>query len=149
MMEGLPWKPNPEVEDQNIYCNVKLPMDSSPVERLFEGSKSELKIRRLRINPDPGCRAIRDGGDSVNHSEECRNSIDAKLKEKNDPRIGKRKRVEDEAIEREGMRIMEREERENNKRKAKEPEEEGEERNKKIRQVPVKGKREKGMKAKK
>ena len=23
-VRGTPWKPNPEVEDQNIYCNVKI-----------------------------------------------------------------------------------------------------------------------------
>ena len=96
MIRGTPWKPNPEVEDANIYCNVKLPNNSNPVDPVISGSSNDFKMRRVRISPEdvkkrgllincPGCRAIRDGKPSENHSEECRTSVEIMMKKRRKP----------------------------------------------------------------
>jgi hypothetical protein len=97
-IKGTPWKPNPEVEDSRIFCNVKVPSDTGPVTPVVTGRGQELKMRRMRINPEdvkkmglmfncPGCRAIRDGKSSENHSEECRMTVERMLEEKQDSTV--------------------------------------------------------------
>ena len=55
-LKGTPWKPNPEVEDANLYCNVKLPIDNTPVEPTMTGGSTEVRIRRVRISPEDATR---------------------------------------------------------------------------------------------
>ena len=41
-VNGALWKPNPEIEDQRIYCNVKVPNGTGPVTPVVIGEGHEL-----------------------------------------------------------------------------------------------------------
>ena len=70
-IRGAPWKPNPDVDDPEVHCQVRVPNESGPITQSARGFDGEPEPRRLRLNPEivkglglkmncPGCRAIRD-----------------------------------------------------------------------------------------
>ena len=82
-IKGTPRKPHENSEDSQVYAKVKAPTDEEPLTEGLEGEEGIKQVRRYRMNPEVlkklglwdqscnGCRAIRDGRGSSNHTEEC------------------------------------------------------------------------------
>ena len=128
-MKGSPWAPNPGTEDPDLHAHVRVPRDETPPSEFFPGLPEEKQYRRVRISPDdakerglwlscPGCRAIRDNKQAMNHTEECRNSIiEEMLTKKKSAKMNMSDERATTIMAERGKRILEKEERQGKKSK--------------------------------
>ena len=83
-IKGTLRRPRMDSEDGQVYAKVKAQPEEEPITEELLCTEGVKQMRRYRIDPIvlkriglwsqscPGCRAIRDGKGSSNHTEECR-----------------------------------------------------------------------------
>ena len=87
-MRGTPWEPIPGFGDREVKSSIVI--REEPIEDMPRVEKKEVARRRVQIGMQdvlragatpgcPGCRSALRGGESRNHTEECRARIEADM----------------------------------------------------------------------